>query len=318
MRREPDSVNTGERPSTALFQQPWWLEAVAPGQWHIAEVRKDGVLKAWMPYVMKAGPLGLSRCSMPALTQTLGPYITPSTRPYPRSLSEEHRLMSALIEQLPDCDYFSQNFHFSVQNTLPFFWAGYQTKVSYTYVLETLADDATLLAGMHRQTRQDIKKASKHVGVEPSDDIEAFLDLNDKTFSRQQIKAPYSRDFVRRIDDVCAQRNRRRIFLAKDAQGRAHAAVYTVFDHQSAYYLMVGSDPEYRQSCAVSLCTWEAIKFARQTSRRFDFEGSMMRAVEPFVAGFGARQIPYFHVGKLSRRLKVLMAGRDMWHAIRG
>lgn len=172
MREGLDSVNIGDRPCTALFQQPWWLEAVAPGQWHIAEVRAKGKLKAWMPYVLKRGPLGLTRCSMPRLTQTLGPYISPSNRPYPRALSEEHRLMSELISQLPPCDYFSQNLHFSIQNTLPFFWAGYQTKVSYTYTIDKLTDDDVLLSRMHPETRRHIKKAKKHVGVDISDDLE--------------------------------------------------------------------------------------------------------------------------------------------------
>ena len=93
----------------------------------------------------------------------------------------------------------------------------------------------------------------------------------------------HSHDFVRRIDDICAQRRQRKIYFAKDAHGRAHAAVYVVFDTLAAYYLMVGSDPDLRQSGAVSLCTWEAIRGARETSNRFDFEGSMMRKVEPYV-----------------------------------
>ena len=190
--------------------------------------------------------------------------------------------------------------------------------MSYTYTIDDLTDDDVLLSRMHPETRRHIKKAKKHVGVDISDDLETFLRLNEMTFARQGMKVPYSQDFVRRLDDACAHRNQRKIFLAKDGQGRAHAGVYVVFDDQAAYYLMVGSDPELRQNCGISLCTWEAIRHARTHSARFDFEGSMMRAVEPFVAGFGARQIPYFHVGKLSRRLKVLMAGRDMWHAIRG
>ncbi|MEE2788833.1 MAG: GNAT family N-acetyltransferase [Myxococcota bacterium] len=318
MRRQVGSVNTGERPATALFQQPWWLEAVAPGQWQIAEVRQNDVLKAWMPYVMKRGPLGLSICSMPRLTQTLGPYIAPSSRPYPRALSEDHRLMGQLIDQLPACDYFSQNLHFSVQNTLPFFWAGYETKVSYTYTINDLADDDTLLSRMHPETRRHLKKAQKRVQVEDTDDLECFLTLNDMTFARQGIKVPYSHEYVRRLDDACAQRDQRRIFLARDAQGRPHAAIYVVFDRRAAYYLMVGSHPDFRESCAVSLCTWEAIKFSRSKSARFDFEGSMMRTVEPFVVGFGAKQTPYYHVRKYSRRFKILMAGRDIWHAMRG
>ena len=159
MREGLDSVNTGDRPappsSTAL-----WLEAVAPGQWHIAEVRSKGRLKAWMPYVLKRGPLGLTRCSMPRLTQTLGPYIVPSNRPYPRALSEEHRLSGELISQLPPCDYFSQNFHFTVQNN-SFFWADFKQRCPTPTQSTASTTMMHFLSRMHRQTRQDIRRAKK-------------------------------------------------------------------------------------------------------------------------------------------------------------
>jgi hypothetical protein len=54
---------------------------------------------------------------------------------------------------------------------------------------------------------------------------------------------------------------------------------------------MAGSDPRFRTSGAMSLLTWEAIKYAGQVTRRFDFEGSMLRPVERFFRAFGGRQV---------------------------
>lgn len=318
MLTQQKAVNTADRPSNSLFQQPWWLEAVAPGQWDLVEVRKHNELKAWMPYVLKKGPLFLQRCSMPRLTQTLGPWIAPSNRSPVRALSEQHELMTALIEQLPESDYFSQNLHYSVQNTLPFFWSGFQAKVSHTYVIEDLSDGDALWSGLHNRVRTSIKKARKVVEVEWSDDIDTFLSLNDMVFHRQGLEAPYSHDYVKNIDRICRQRGQRHILLARDSSGYAQAGLYTVFDSNAAYYLMTGADPETRSSDALSLLTWEAIQAAGQTSKTFDFEGSMMRRVEPFVRGFGATQKSYYNVMKLSRRMKAMMAGRDLFSAIRG
>jgi hypothetical protein len=317
MRSAPTGVNTTERPCNSLFQQPWWLEAVAPGQWGMAEVRKNNQLKAWMPYVEKRGPLFLTRCSMPRLTQTLGPWIAPSERNPVRAVSERHELMAALIEQLPDEDYFSKNIHYSVQDTLPFFWAGFQTKVSYTYVIEDLSDPDVLWQKMHNRNRTAIKKARRLVEVEWSDDIETFLKLNDMVFARQGVTPPYSHEYVTQVDRVCAARGQRHILIARDSKGRPHAAIYVVFDENAAYYLMTGTDPETKQSNALALLTWEAIVAAGKTSKAFDFEGSMMRRVEPFVRSFGATQKPYFNVMKLSRRMKAIMAGRDFVSAFR-
>jgi hypothetical protein len=60
-----------------------------------------------------------------------------------------------------------------------------------------------------------------------------------------------------------------------------------------ASYLMGGSDPSLRTSGAMSLLMWEAIKFAGQVARRFDFEGSMLRPVERFFRAFGGRQVSF-------------------------
>jgi len=313
-------VNTArERPTNAVFQTSWWLDAVAPGQWDAVEVHENGALQAWMPYVSTRGPLGLKKCGMPSLTQTLGPWVAPAPNLAPaRQLGRHHRLLTALIEKLPVADYFSQNFHFSAQNTLPFFWAGFETKVNFTYVLDDLTDEDALWDGLHRRVRRDIRKAKKSVQVTQTDDLDAFLRLNDLVFERQGQRAPYDHAFVARLDAAAKARDQRRIFLATDAEGHHHAAAYVVFDGDAAYYLMGGSDPTRRQSEAGSLVLWEAIRFARTVTTRFDFEGSMMRAVEPVFRSFGARQQPYYNVGRSSRRLRVLMAGRDLLRALRG
>ena len=202
MDSDQSGVNTArDRPANAVFQEAWWLDAVAPAQWDAVEVHQNGALQAWMPYVSTRGPLGLKKCGMPALTQTLGPWVAPAPNLAPaRQLGRHHRLLTELIEKLPDADYFSQNFHFSAQNTLPFFWAGFETKVNFTYVLDDLADEDALWSGLHRRVRRDIRKAQKRVVVEQTDDLAAFLRLNDLVFERQGQRAPYDHDFVTRLD----------------------------------------------------------------------------------------------------------------------
>ena len=81
---------------------------------------------------------------------------------------------------------------------------------------------------------------------------------------------------------------------------------------------MGGADPELRNSGATSLLMWEAIQFAATVTKKFDFEGSMIESVERFVRAFGARQIPYFQITRMSRRMKLLMTGRDALKALVG
>jgi Acetyltransferase (GNAT) domain len=305
------------REVNSIFQQPWWLDTVAPGKWSAVELRRDNEIKARLPYMIDRR-MGLTLIRQPLLTQTLGPWISPSDGKYATQLAHQKDLYTELIEQLPGHDYFSQHFHYSVENWLPFYWRGFQQTTRYTYIIENLTDLDQVRSAFQENIRYYIRKASKRVRVHSEYDIDKFLDVNELTFARQGLRLPYSREFVRRLDNACRTRSARRIFFAEDASGRIHAAAYIIWDERSAYYLMGGADPELRESGGLSLAVWEAIKFCQQVSRRFDFEGSIVEPIERFVRAFGARQTPYFHVMRYSRRMRVLISARDIIKALSG
>ena len=295
--------------SYSIFGKAWWLDAVAPNSWSALEVSENNKLMARLPYVVQKRR-GLTLLNMPMLTQTLGPWLDSSTAKYAKQLSKQKDLMTALILKLPECDYFCQNFHYSITNWLPFYWQGFEQTTRYTYVLENLEDLEHVWGGFQENIRREIRKAQKKVAVKIGSDVETFMSVNSLTFQRQGKKVPYAREFVQRLDNACLERQSRRIFFAEDAEGRIHAAIYIVWDENSAYYLMGGANPELRNSGATSLLMWEAIQFAATVTRKFDFEGSMIESVERFFRAFGARQIPYFQVTRMSRRMKLLMTGR--------
>jgi Acetyltransferase (GNAT) domain len=276
----------------ALFQQAWWLDAVAPGSWDVAEVVKDGEIVGRLPFMRKRR-FGLTILSQPELTPHLGPWIKPGTGKLHTQLEREHEILRSLIAALPKHDVFMQSFHHSITNCLPFYWYGFLQEVCYTYIIDDLNDHDKIWHGFRESVRGHIRKAQRKVIVRPIEDIETFIALNRMTFARQGISPAYSADTIRRLDAACAARGVRRIFLAEDAEGAAHAALYLIWDSESAYTLMSGSDPRLRDSGAISLLRWEAIKYASQVTRRFDFEGSMLQPIERFVRAFGARQVTY-------------------------
>jgi lipid II:glycine glycyltransferase (peptidoglycan interpeptide bridge formation enzyme) len=199
---------------------------------------------------------------------------------------------------LPPFDYFLQQFHYSITNWASFFWKGFDQTTRYTFVLEDLGDLNTVWQCFRGKIRTHIRKADKQLTIRTDLGIDGFLDLNEMVFERQGLALPYARDLVRRLDRACAERKCRQIFFAQDSTERLHAAVYLVWDDQSAYYLMGGADPELRSSSAMSYLLWEAIQFASRVTSRFDFEGSMIPSVERFFRAFGAKQVPYFRITK--------------------
>jgi lipid II:glycine glycyltransferase (peptidoglycan interpeptide bridge formation enzyme) len=299
----------------SIFQQPWWLDAVAPSQWSEIVVEKNKEVIARLPYVTKK-KYGLTLITQPPLTQTLGPWMAPLTGKYATQLAQQKEILTSLIEQLPPYDFFQQNFHYSITNWLPFYWHGFTQTTRYTYVIEDLTDLDQIWSNIQSNIRNKIRKAQKEIVVRTDLEIEQFLDLNTMTFQRQGLALPYSRELVQPLDAACAKHQARRILFAEDSQGRIHAGIYLVWNKESAYYLISGSDPTLRNSGAISLLIWEAIQFASTVTKKFDFEGSMIEPIEIFFRDFGAKQIPYFQVTHMSRRMKPLMAGRDIFKAL--
>ena len=70
---------------------------------------------------------------------------------------------------------------------------------------------------------------------------------------------------------------------------------------------MGGIDPEKRDLGAMDLLQYESIRFALNSKRSYDFEGSMIESIEKYFRSFGSIQKAYFQVTKTqSKILKTL------------
>jgi lipid II:glycine glycyltransferase (peptidoglycan interpeptide bridge formation enzyme) len=305
--------------TNCIFQTPWWLDAAANNSWDAIEIEKDNRIVARMPYYTRK-KMGLTLIISPPYTHALGPWLAPiDTMKYSKYLGTQKQLLTELIERLPPYDLFMQKCHPSFSNWLPFHWQGFEQRTAYTYILEDLSDLDKIWRNFQDKVRWEIRKAQKQLIVETSDDIDYIYRISQITFQRQNIAYPGDStiDRLRSIDRACAERQCRKIFLAKDSDGNIHAAIYMVWDDNSAYYLIGGAEPAFRNTGGISLLLWEAIQFAATVTRQFDFEGSMNESIERFFRSFNAKQTPYFVLTKMSRRMKVLMAAKDIVTSIR-
>jgi Acetyltransferase (GNAT) domain len=299
----------------SVFEQPWWLDSVAPGRWDEAVVRHGDDVVARLPYTTRRR-YGRTTIVQPHLTQTLGPWLAPTTCKYARRLEGEKRLLGQLIEALPPFDFFRMNFSPALTNWLPFYWAGFEATVRYTYRIEDLSDLDRVHSEFQEGVRRGIRKAQGPLEVDHDYPLEHLLRLNAETFARQGLRTPYSDAFVRRLDAACAARGARRILAAIDANGRAHAALYVAWDERTLYPLINARDPELQAFGSNTLLYWEAIRLASDVSRVFDFEGSMLEPIEHFVRAFGGRQTPYFSVWKAGVAARSVLAVRSARRAL--
>jgi hypothetical protein len=320
-RLAPEAMTPGESRADSIpwvnsvFEQPWWLEAVAPGRWGALVVRQGDQVAARLPYT-KLRRFGLTTIVQPPLTQTLGPWLAPMEGKYARRLETEKKLLGQLIEMLPRFDHFHMNFSPALTNWLPFYWAGFQATVRYSYRIEELSDLERVRSEFQEHVRRGIRKAQSAVAVNYDYPLDDLLRLSAQTFARQGLRSPYTPELVRRLDAACSARGARKILGAIDAQGRTHAALLVVWDERTMYALLNARDPEFQTLGSNTLLYWEAIRLASELSRAFDFEGSMLEPVEHFFRGFGGRQIPYLSISRSGLRARSALAARSTWQTL--
>ncbi|HEX7300475.1 MAG TPA: GNAT family N-acetyltransferase [Solirubrobacteraceae bacterium] len=283
---------------------------MAPGHWGEVTCEHEGRTVARLPFVLRGRP-PLRVLTQSSLTQTMGPWIEPSSAKPARALAREHELLAELEAALPPAQGFSQQFSPLMLNALPFHWAGYKLEARYTYRLEGLRSEDELWGGLRDNIRREIRKARKRVEVVEGLGVDRFHDVLSKTYARQDIPTPHGVDELQRLHDACARRDAGAMLFARDEASQIHAVAWVVWDRNAAYYLLAGAEPNLRTSGASSLLMWEVILRARAVTDVFDFHGSMVQPVERFVRGFGGRQMPYLSVTRMGRALRLALAARS-------
>lgn len=287
-----------------IFSKDWWLDSVCgENSWDVAIVEKGGQIFATLPY-MKSKKAIFDVITMPKLTQNMGVFLKyPPKQKYYKKLSFEKEMMTKLIEQLPKTDYFYQNFDKNVTNWLPFYWEGFEQTTRYTYVVEGISVDE-LEENLETDIRRRRRKAFK-VGVKvfESNDISKFYELNVMTFLRQGIDVPYSFEYVKNLYQRCKENKAVKMYFAKDSEGAVIAANFLVYDDNTVYYIMGGIHPEKKDLGGMDVVQHESIKFALESGKDFDFEGSMIENIEKYFRSFGAIQKPYFTISKTNSKM---------------
>lgn len=284
-----------------IFSQPWWLDAVCGEKnWGVHVMEKDGHLFGAMPYYVEKRN-GFEIITKAHHSQNNGIimcYI--KDMKYVARLERQEEVINEMcdfIEKL-GVDKYEQQYHYSFTNCLPFKWRGYSEMVRYTYVIEDTSDMDKIISDFKYIVRNQIKKAEKIVTIKEGMDIKCFWEVNRSSYERQGIEVPFSFKLLARIEKACADHESRKILYAEDAEGNIHSVAYLVWDEESLYFLINGSDTKYRYSQSNSLLIRECIRVAHKLGKKFDFEGSVLQPIEHIFRSFGAEQKLYLRIFK--------------------
>ena len=199
---------------------------------------------------------------------------------------------------MPRVEAFRQRFAPQITNWLPFYWAGYGSDLHYTYRIDTTQSREVIWNNFRHSLRTSIRRAQKLYTVHDDVGVEEFIRLNQMTFDRKQLQTRLTPEIIQRVDRACNERGCRVILSARDQQRNVQGSIFLIWDREVVYYIMAGSSLQGKQDSVHTLLLWEAIQWAVETHRIFDFEGSMIEPVERFFRTFGARQVPILYIHK--------------------
>lgn len=280
----------------SVFEQPWWLETVAPGKWGEVFVKESDRVIARFPYVMEKQKL-----VMPPLTQTLGPWIHQDYRkkqPGNTQATLQKEIIQELLVQLPRHKSFNMTFDSNNTYILPYRWHGYSIRPGFSYRLTNLSNLDGVYANFNNTVKKNIKSANNKTTVHTNLNPDDFYKLLSESFKVQNRSFPHSKVLIDRILEATSIHEAGTSFYAEDENGNIHATAFIIGDNNLHYYLLGGTAIAHRSSGAQNLLLWEAIKECSRTSKAFDFEGSMVEGIENFFRQFGGDQVINYNVSK--------------------
>ena len=293
-----------------LFDKPFWMDTVCNGRqnWDVFLVEGKNRLEAALPYVKKKR-LGMKYISMPQLTPYNGIWMrhVPNEK-IEKHVSREYKMYKLLIDQIEETGifFYQQCYSPEMSNWQPFFWTEYKQKTMYTFWIDWDSKLEDVVMNFSKSARLNYRKAKKAGIVEEFDDPDLFYKVNCMTYARKDQQNPISLDLTRRVYQACKEHNAVKMLCAKDQAGEICDVAFFAYDAKNVYALMSGTDPEKRHLNFHTLLTYEGIKFALETGRNMDFEGSMLEGVANNILRYGAELRPYYAIKKVFVKLPLL------------
>lgn len=285
-----------------IYSKPWWMDAVCQTHnWDVWIYEKGGSIHAAMPYYTETKG-SYKYITKAPLTQNNGIIFKyDSNAKYVTNAKfQEHVIDAAdeFIETL-NLDVYEQQFHYSFDNWLPFFWHKYTAVTRYTYVIEDTKNTDMIWGDISSNYRNMIRKGYRVATIEEGQDADEFWKLHKNVFAKQNLECPFSHELWLRLYFACIDRDCGKILYARDKNGNVLSLLFLVWDEKSVYHLLGGSMPEHQHLQTYNMLTWEGIKFASRMGLKYDFEGSVIQRISKSMRQFGGKPMPYFRIRKV-------------------
>ena len=252
--------------------------------------------------------LSENRISMPKLAVFMGAFLFEGHQKNNyKKITTELQFQEQIIKQLPDFKLFNQRWHYSFQNHIKLIHAKFQQTSKITYLLENIKNQTLCWDNLKSGLKSDIKRAEKKLMIKDEITNQDFYTLLNDTFKKNNEKIPFSFEKLNDIVNYVTKNNKGKVFSAYTNDGELTNSILVIWDHETAYYLLSGSEQKHKSLGGNSLLIWHSIKYVSEFVNKYDFEGSMLPGVESYVRAFGGKQVFFNELWKSNNSIKKII-----------
>lgn len=295
-----------------IFSSPWWLDSVCgEDSWDVILVKdSNNVIKASFPFYIQNTLLG-NRITMPVLTQKLGTYILYDydDLSITKKIGYENEINQVIIDALPKVGSINISFNQDNKNWLQYFWNGFMQKTNYSYKIHDIKNKETinnLYKNIKKYKKYDINKLKEFFIFKYDLSFDAFYKYFENAINDRYDSVSIPKDKLRNLVFSIKENKQGDIFYVTDRSDNICATSLTVWDNDSAYYLMSMRDSKNKTTGSTEFMVYNIIEYVSMFANSFDFEGSMMKGVEKSYRYYGSNMTEYYNISKnISLRFKI-------------
>ena len=296
-------------PQLPLFAQPWWLDIVCGNNWDVAITadEKSNQITGVFTYPIER-KMGVSMIRLPQFTPYTGlAVIYPAAYPDHKKDNFQHKILTDLLAQVPQCQYWNLAFPPIVQQAGIFHHIGLSLSVRQTFLIDVRQSELQIFQNFRETTRNQIRNAEKELIItQTNNDLNTLVNLHLSNINERGIKQKIDLNLLQRLHAAGLSHECSSIWSVYD-KDMLLGMVWEVWDKEYAYLFLCEKNKAITNIKAMPLLIWHCIKRAKARGNiYFDFEGSMERGIEYFFRNFAGKQMLYLVAKKNTSLLWML------------
>lgn len=300
---DPAGIHVGtDPPPGTIYHQPWWLDAATDAQWTCVTTGVRAGFTARLPTFRAPGRLAGRVMTNPPLTRILGPVFDRVAGDEAFTEHTAQRLAADLVAQLPGATSFSQVFAPQARGLFAFRQAGFRVQADYTYWIAASASRDDGWRRIHPKARRQLRRAGDRYHVDRAVGVDEFVAFY-VAAKRADGQWPVVPDppTIRALLTAALCRSHGRLLGCRTAHGALVSVAFVAHDADTAHLVMTARDAALADSGAVGLLVWDAVLWARDSQRAFDFDGCTH-----FLSQFGGQPLMRWAVSRMRRSDRAL------------